>query len=359
MMKKYLIVFLVLSCSNSLLNAQTTLQADGPGNTYELINSVLAPNYNVVEAPDCNHSSFGRHIDEVFDAELNKYVFRFFIHTSPDNDRCINFDRQRNEIKTYDKSPDDLLAFRHDVVEYKWQFKLDSAFQPSSSFTHIHQLKAVGGTEASMPLITLTPRKSSPNKLQLRYASSTSQSTIYETALAPFLGVWIDAKETVLFDEVGLGQYELLLTKVAGGDTLFHYTNNSIRTWKTNATFLRPKWGIYRSLNDSTSLRDEEVLFADFSIHKITNTVSISNQFSDDDILIFPNPATNQLMFSDDIIAQFDAVHIYSTNGQLLLSQRLQSNTLSIAHLKSGLYFVEFSHSNSGKKSKSIKVVVK
>ena len=96
-MKKIIILICVLQFNISY--TQVTLDADGPGNTYELITSVLAPGYNPVEVPDCNHTSFGRHIDEVYDNELNTNVFRFYIHTSPDNDRCINVDRQRNEIK--------------------------------------------------------------------------------------------------------------------------------------------------------------------------------------------------------------------------------------------------------------------
>ncbi|PQB08909.1 hypothetical protein BST83_00675 [Polaribacter filamentus] len=80
---------------------QVILDANGPGNTYEDINNVLAPGHNVIEAPDCNHAEFRRHIDKVFDSELNSSVFRFYIHTTPDNDRCVNIDRQRNEIKTY------------------------------------------------------------------------------------------------------------------------------------------------------------------------------------------------------------------------------------------------------------------
>ena len=75
------------------------------------------------------------------------------MHVDEDDDRCINFDRQRGEIKTYDKSPDSLLGIENEIVEYKWKFKLDSGFQSSPKFTHIHQLKAVGGTESSMPLI--------------------------------------------------------------------------------------------------------------------------------------------------------------------------------------------------------------
>lgn len=105
---KYLPIFCIFF--TGFIQAQVTLDADGPGNTYELINSVLAPGFDAVEVPDCNHTGFGRHIDEVFDADLNTDVFRFFIHVNEDDDRCINFDRQRNEIKTYDKSPDNLLG---------------------------------------------------------------------------------------------------------------------------------------------------------------------------------------------------------------------------------------------------------
>ncbi len=250
-----------------LSNAQVILDADGPGNTYELINSVLAPGYNVVESPDCNHALFGRHIDEVYDSDLSTNVFRFYIHVSPDDDRCINVDRQRNEIKTYDQSPDNLKGVQGETVEYKWKFKLDAGFQPSSSFTHIHQLKAVGGTESSMPSITLTPRKATPNRLELRYAETTSQVTLTQVDLAPFLGEWVEVTQTVLYGESGT--YDLEIKKVSDATVLMSYTNNSIRMWKTGASFIRPKWGIYRSLNDVASLRDEAVLFANFSIHEL------------------------------------------------------------------------------------------
>jgi hypothetical protein len=39
-------------------------------------------------------------------------------------------------------------------------------------------------------------------------------------------------------------------------------------TTASPTTFCRPKWGIYRSLNDATYLRDEDVLFADFCVAK-------------------------------------------------------------------------------------------
>ncbi len=128
-----LLLLLLALCIH--LPAQTLLVADGPGDTYELINGVMAPGYDVVESPDCSHPSFGRHIDEIWDDDLQTFVFRFHLHLSPDDDRCLNSDRQRNEIKAYDHSPDNLTGTEGETVVYIWKFKLDQDFQPSNSFT--------------------------------------------------------------------------------------------------------------------------------------------------------------------------------------------------------------------------------
>ena len=358
MSTKYLIL-LALCLSFQATTAQTILTADGPGNTYELINSVLAPGYDAVEEPDCGHQSFGRHIEEVFDNELNKYVFKFYIHTHEDDDRCINFDRQRNEIKTYDKSPDSLKATLQEVVRYKWKFKLDAGFQPSSKFTHIHQIKAVGGSESSMPQITLTPRESSPNKMQLRYAQNSTQVTVHETDLTPFLGVWVEATETILYDEIGLGRYEIAIKEVATGNTIFYYNDNAIRMWKTNADFQRPKWGIYRSLDDSTSLRDEAVLFADFEIEELDNfTLVATNSIVDNiEIIVFPNPVTDRLFFTQEIVQNFDTINIFNEIGKLVLSKKIIADHISTTDLSSGIYFVEFKTDN--KRTKPVSVIIK
>ncbi|WP_236262740.1 hypothetical protein [Aggregatimonas sangjinii] len=243
------------------------LSADGPGNTYDLITSVLAPGHDPIEVPDCNHAAFGEHIDELFDTELNANVFRFYIHTTPDNDRCINFDRQRNEIKTYDRSPDNLLGMENETVEYKWKFKLAAGFQASPNFTHLHQLKSVGGSLESMPMYTLTARKGTPDRLELRYAETDDQETVAQTDLAPLTDTWLEVTETITY--ATSGTYAIEIKNVADGTVLFEYSNGSIVNWRPGGSFVRPKWGIYRSLLNDQDLRDEEVLFADFSITEI------------------------------------------------------------------------------------------
>jgi len=244
---------------------QTILVADGQSDTYTLINNAFGG--TAEEVPDCSHPDFGPHIFQVFDGTLNTYAFDFAIHVKPDNDRCINFDRQRNEIKT---NSDSLVAFEADTLEHRWLFKLDSGFQPSPNFTHIHQIKAIDGN-AGAPLITLTPRAASPNQLQLiQTYDSGSGTTLAETDLAPFLGEWIEADEVATFD--WNGSYAITLRRVSDGSVLFSYGNGSTELWRTGTTRIRGKWGIYRSLSSASYLRDEDVLYGGVCVAKAPDT---------------------------------------------------------------------------------------
>ena len=91
-----------------------TLSADGEGqvDTYDLIKNFAGP--NPIEAPDLyevNHPGLP-HIFEATDQEVGDH-FVFVIHRDEDRDRdrLDITDRQRNEIKTYDKSEDAVKAY--------------------------------------------------------------------------------------------------------------------------------------------------------------------------------------------------------------------------------------------------------
>jgi hypothetical protein len=60
--------------------------------------------------------------------------------------------------------------------------------------------------------------------------------------------------------------------RVSDGEVLLHWSHNNHDMWRAGAGFNRPKWGIYRSLNNVNALRDETVLFNDFCIAEGTNT---------------------------------------------------------------------------------------
>ncbi|GGD27437.1 T9SS type A sorting domain-containing protein [Hyunsoonleella pacifica] len=338
---RYLLSFsAVLLFQFQTINSQVVLDADGPGNTYELINSVLAPGFDVIEVPDCNHAAFGRHIDEVFDSDLNSNVFRFNIHVTPDNDRCKNFDRQRNEIKAYDKSPDNLKGIEGENVIYKWKFKLDAGFQSSPNFTHIHQLKSVGGSLESMPMYTLTTRKGNPDQLELRYAETDRQITLKKMDLAPFKGVWLEVTETINYATDGI--YSIEIKRVSDGVELFSYSNSSIINWRPGAEFVRPKWGIYRSLINAADLRDEQVLFSGFSIEE-TGALSVDDfNFKKKVIKVLPNPAKSQILINEAVANSFSEIYVYNSLGQFIKEIKPISKTMDISDFNPGMYFIVF-----------------
>jgi hypothetical protein len=243
--------------------AQTvTLDADGPGETYELLSRTFGG--SPYEVPDCGHADFGRHITEAWDDVLQANVFVFHIHASIDNDRCSSFDRQRNEIKTYEPSPAHLKGTQGETHIYKWKFKVDSLFQPSPNFCHLFQIKPVGGPDEAAPIITITPRFATPEKLQIIHtASDGAGGTVEQVDLAPLKGEWLEASCRALY--LDNGKIELIIKK-RDGTTVLTYNNYLLDMWRLNANFNRPKWGIYRSLNSPSYLRDEEVRFAKFSI---------------------------------------------------------------------------------------------
>lgn len=338
------IAFIAFNLSN--INSQVLLDADGAGNTYELITSVLAPGYDPVEEPDCSHTVFGRHIDEIFDSELNTNVFRFFMHATPDNDRCINFDRQRNEIKTYDQSPDNLLGIEDEIVQYKWKFKIDAGFQVSPNFTHLHQLKSVGGPLASMPMYTLTARKATPDRLELRYAETDTQIALQQTDLEPFKGTWLEATETITYGTSGT--YSIEIKKVDDESVLFNYSNNNIINWRSGAEFVRPKWGIYRSLINVADLRDEEVLFANFSIEEL-DALSVDENNRANQVSIYPIPTKDNLHIKN--ISHVNLITIYSLDGRKIMEKLFQESiseiSLDVSSFSNGAYIINLANSNS------------
>lgn len=353
-----------------------TLNADGPDGigTYELITNALAPGTanGAIEAPDAIHPGFGRHIAEVFDTELNKNIFEFYSHVSntpPDNEPVAGkTDRQRVEIKSYAPSPDNLKAVIGETVQYKWRFKVPAGFKPTTSFTHIHQVKAVDGDDDD-PLFTLTLRKLSNGgtRLELIYDKDAAAATIkYQNLnMSLFEGIWVEAVETV---KVGLqGTYSIMIKKVSDGTVLMDYSNANIQTIRPAYTssagvvyaansFIRPKWGIYRSLADIANMRDEAMRFSDFSIEEL-NTLSSKEHAEEKASIQFPNPVGDKLQLSEVILNQYNGLRIYDSSGKQVITHDTLSENVNISSLKSGLYIIKFKKENTF--SKGIKMIKK
>jgi hypothetical protein len=345
-LKTATILLLLVLLFNTSLYSQVYLSADGPGKTYELVSKVLggAP----YEVPDCKHTSFGSHITEEWDSQLGKYVFVFHIHVNEDDDRCSAFDRQRNEIKTYGPSPDNVKGTKGEIHTYQWKFKLDPGFKPSPNFTHIHQIKAGDGSDAGAPIITITPRSKTPEALEIIHTpSGGGGGVVKSTELAPFKGTWVEVYEKVKYTDNG--SYEILIKRVNDGAVLLSYSNNNIDLWRGDATYNRPKWGIYRSLNSTSYLRDEKVRFADFCIAEGNAVCRIPtgmllNDHASEAIEVYPNPTekTSFLRLHPDIISVAEVTVINSLGAEVYRSTLSagQQKSIDLTGMDAGIYII-------------------
>jgi hypothetical protein len=238
---------LALAPAGSAQAARSMISADGPGGTYEL----LGRSYGI-EVPDCGHMV--PHITEVMDEDLGKPVFVFHAHVNQDDDRCGKTDRQRTELRGRGGGVD---GPQNSTRYYRWKFKLPTGFQTSGSFTHIFQIKAYGnGHGSGAPIMTLTPRNTTlaiDGRIGVHGSSS----------LAKYLGNWVVVEMKIL--HANAGRVEATIKNLKTGEMLLSYAGNH-DMWDDGAGDGMPKFGIYRSLNQRGSLRDEQVRFADFCV---------------------------------------------------------------------------------------------
>ncbi|MFZ4105459.1 T9SS type A sorting domain-containing protein [Flavobacterium sp.] len=359
--KSFLAVFFTIFILSNFYS-QVTLNANGPGNTYELITNTFAPGNGTRsveapdDAPDGSHQAFGRHIAEVFDTELNKYVFEFYSHYNLDNDvSTLSTDRQRIEIKTHAASPANLIGTYGENIIYKWMFKIPVGFKPSANFTHLHQIKAVDGDDSS-PLFTLTPRFGNPNKLELIYVENATSGTnkVSTIDLSLLEGIWIEADEQIHIGSTGT--YSITLKNHNTGIVLMSYANSNIATIRPDNNFIRPKWGIYRSLNDITNLRDEAVRFSDFSIQEVAALDINLNSIEENSVFI-SNPIFDKMYLSETIMQNYDSVRILDISGKIIANKDIISNTIDLSILETGMYFAAFCKEN--KPIRLVKIIKK
>lgn len=232
---------------------------------------------------DLDHKD-GTHCLNIYDETLKQHVFQFISHVNPflDGDRGKLEDRQRNEMKSQTSSSWYKMNGNWDERQWlEWKFKIPKGFRPSTSFCHIHQLKAQEGNNGS-PLITITLRGSNDGtnrRVQVIHTgdvSSTNKGTLVDNILMEeFEDEWVQVQEEVHYTHNGF--FRIKIIRIRDNKVLIDYSINNIDLWRKGATNIRNKFGIYRSYgktlsdpNDrpSNGIKDESLLLGDFYIYE-------------------------------------------------------------------------------------------
>jgi len=254
---------------------ETKLDADGINiglSAYDLIRHFAGK--NPIESPDLypeNHPEVKHILEDTDNIVGHHFVFLAHRDTDRDRDKIHITDRQRNEIKAYDKSNKALKGFHNETMIYQWKFKINKHMEVSKRFSHFFQLKAKGGID-SHPILTITGNeRMGKDGLEVRHTGTGKFSVLERIDWEQVTGEWIEVYCRVTYGETG--SLRLIAKRISDGKTIFDIDESELDLWRGTETkhFVRPKWGIYRSILDYDNLRadEETVRFANFIVSKV------------------------------------------------------------------------------------------
>ncbi len=286
MKKSWSAILLILAVMVSLMvpvsaRTVTTIKAEDPESgrdPYEIFKEALGS--SPVDGPSSGHI-LPAYIEPVGNC------FQFLLHDASYEEDFdgSNRDRQRNEIKGYKSSPDEIKALEGDIFTYNWKFWIDPVVDGSpGGFFHIFQIKATDGGEAGAPLLTFTI---ADDYLRFRHvkigANMDTTEVLAQYPIDEIKGTWVEATVSTLNKDDGYVTMELynyetgeLLMSYAGERDMWRrpevkdpvtgvVTETDQPAIETQIN--RPKWGLYRGIYDEADgFGYTTIYFADFNI---------------------------------------------------------------------------------------------
>ncbi len=229
-----------------------------------------------IESPDLypgNHTEVKHILEDSDNIVGNHFVFLSHRDKDRDRNRFDITDRQRNEIKAYDRSIDELKGFENETMVYKWKFKINQDMQISKRFSHFFQLKAKGGNDKK-PMITISgAKRRGVDVIEVRHNPDNNKGTILDSSSwQDVQGEWLSVYCRVTYADSG--SIRLIAQRMSDDKIILDVEGSNLDLWRgaSNRHFVRPKWGIYRSIVETKDLRAEEeiVRFANFRVSKVS-----------------------------------------------------------------------------------------
>ncbi|MEI5097576.1 Tat pathway signal sequence domain protein [Streptomyces sp. PmtG] len=186
--------------------------------------------------------------------------FRFDIHTV---DRDTSTDRQRQEV-TGCRDGDTFLKWREgETWRLTYRMYLPSSLKATTTFTHIMQMKQPG--TGSAPLVVQSLRRvGGAQTIELKVFEQ--DVLVGRTDLEPLHDRWTDVDFQITIGDGAAGSVRWILK--SGGTTVIDRAKSGVDTFLADR--VRPKWGIYRSLGDTSgSLKDTYLLLTDLRAYQL------------------------------------------------------------------------------------------
>ncbi|WP_344592145.1 heparin lyase I family protein [Actinomadura vinacea] len=177
--------------------------------------------------------------------------FRFDMHNR-DRDGS---DRQRNEVKGMRQpAGGSYLVMRNgETWRFTWRLFIPNSLKSTTTFTHIMQMKAPG---SGGPIVVQSLRRVNGEQT-IELQAALTGTIVGRTDLEPLHDKWIDIDFEMKIGNAPDGRIRWIVRD--GSRTVIDASKSGLDTWLEDR--VRPKWGIYRSINDTSgSLRDSYML---------------------------------------------------------------------------------------------------
>ncbi|MFI6354449.1 Tat pathway signal sequence domain protein [Streptomyces sp. NPDC050743] len=169
--------------------------------------------------------------------------WRFDIHTV---DRDTSTDRQRQEVTGLRTGADSLLKWTEGQTwRLTYSMYIPSTLKATTTFTHIMQLKQPG-TGTSPIAVQSLRRVDGVQTIELRLAID--DILVGRTNLDPLHDKWTDVNFQIKVGNGSAGSVRWILK--SGSTTVIDKSRSGVDTFLADR--VRPKWGIYRSLGDTS-----------------------------------------------------------------------------------------------------------
>ena len=191
-------------------------------------------------------------------------AYRFDMHMV---DRDSATDRQRQEVTGNRTSPTSYLSWKlGETWRVTYSMYIPSSLMATTTFTHIMQTKQPGSGTSP---ITVTSLRRVNGTQTIEHKVFDGDVLVGRTDLAPLQNKWIDIEYEITIGDGTDGAVRWVVK--SGGTTVLDARKTGVDTFLADR--VRPKWGIYRSLGDTSgSLRDTYLLLRNMRAYQLTGS---------------------------------------------------------------------------------------
>ncbi|MFG3008985.1 heparin lyase I family protein [Streptomyces cinerochromogenes] len=188
--------------------------------------------------------------------------WRFDMHTV---DRDTSTDRQRQEVTGLRTSGSSYLRWTEGQTwRITYSMYIPASLKATTTFTHIMQMKQPG-TGTSPIVVQSLRRVNGRQTIELKLAGD--DILVGRTDLDPLHDRWTDVDFQIKVGNGSAGSVRWILK--TGSTTVVDATRTGVDTFLADR--VRPKWGIYRSLGDTSgSLQDTYLLLTGLRGYQLT-----------------------------------------------------------------------------------------